>query len=99
MVSKGLSQAASLLALAMGTAAFVPSNIAGVRNINTNTVEQKIESCDAMLARNPGKVCLYYNRVLCIMMRALMCAELQIVSFCLSLNLFYSSSLYPIPNK
>ena len=60
MVSKGLSQAASLLALAMGTAAFVPSNIAGVRNINTNTVvEQKIESCDAMLARNPGKVCLY----------------------------------------
>jgi len=58
MVSKGLSQAASLLALAMGTAAFVPSNIAGVRNINTNTVvEQKIESCDAMLARNPGKVC------------------------------------------
>jgi len=68
MVSKGLSQAASLLALAMGTAAFVPSNIAGVRNINTNTVEQKIESCDAMLARNPGKVCLYHNRVLCIMM-------------------------------
>jgi len=67
MVSKGLSQAASLLALAMGTAAFVPSKMGntGVRNINTNTVvEQKIESCDAMLARNPGKVCFVLS--LCI---------------------------------
>lgn len=81
MVSKGLSQAASLLALAMGTAAFVPSNIAGVRNINTpNTVvEQKIESCDAMLARNPGKVCFIIK--FCAYDVHIILTELQILSF------------------
>ena len=59
MVSQGLSQAAVMLALAMGSTAFVPSKMGSTTRVGSNMlspVEQKIESCDAILARNPGKV-------------------------------------------
>ena len=56
-----VSYTTSLLLLALGTTtAFVPSKLGststGVRT--TNVEEPKIESCDALLARNPGKVCV-----------------------------------------
>lgn len=57
MVSRGLSGAASVLALALGATAFVPTKIAnsGVRQ-SVQTPVQKIEGCDAVLARMEGKV-------------------------------------------
>lgn len=48
-----------MLALAMGSTAFVPSKMGSTTRVGSNMqspVEQKIESCDAILARNPGKV-------------------------------------------
>ena len=57
-----VSYTTSLLLLALSTTtAFVPTKLGststGVRTTN-NVEEQKIESCDALLARNPGKVCV-----------------------------------------
>lgn len=58
MVSRGLSGAASLLLLAMGSTAFVPTKLgAGVRTSLNTPVENKLESCDAVLSRMEGKVC------------------------------------------
>ena len=58
MVSRGLSGAASVLALALGATAFVPTKIAnsGVRQSVQSSPVQKIEGCDAVLARMEGKV-------------------------------------------
>ena len=58
MVSRGLSGAASVLALALGATAFVPTKIAnsGVRQSVQTSPAQKIEGCDAVLARMEGKV-------------------------------------------
>jgi len=56
MVSRGLSGAASLLLLAMGSTAFVPTKLgAGVRTSLNTPVENKLESCDAVLSRMEGK--------------------------------------------
>jgi len=58
MVSKGLSHAASLLLLAIGSTAFVPAkmgNQARVMNNINNSPLEKLESCDSVLSRNPGK--------------------------------------------
>jgi len=56
MVSRGLSGAASLLLLAMGASAFVPAKLgAGVRTSMNTPVENKLESCDAVLSRMEGK--------------------------------------------
>jgi len=63
MVSRGLSHAASLLLLAMGSTAFVPSKLgsAGVRTQASGSGPQQVESCDALLARNPGKSLIVLN--------------------------------------
>ena len=54
-----LSQAASVLLLALGTSAFIPAKLGnvGVRSsVTTSPVDNKIESCDAVLSRMDGKV-------------------------------------------
>jgi len=55
MVSRGLSQAAGLLLLAMGSTAFVPAKLGASSVRNVASPVEKVESCDALLARNPGK--------------------------------------------
>ena len=56
MVSRGLSQAAGLLLLAIGSAAFVPANLGNhARSMNVQSPVEKLESCDAVLSRM-GKV-------------------------------------------
>jgi elongation factor G len=54
MVSRGLSQAAAVLLLAIGGSAFVPAKL-GQPSVRSLSTVQNIESCDALLARNPGK--------------------------------------------
>mmetsp|Transcript_11389 Transcript_11389/g.21005 ORF Transcript_11389/g.21005 Transcript_11389/m.21005 type:complete len:788 (-) Transcript_11389:82-2445(-) len=52
MVSRGLSQAAALLLLAIGSAAFVPANLGNhARSMNVQSPVEKLESCDAVLSR------------------------------------------------
>lgn len=54
-----LSQAASVLLLALGASAFVPAKLGnvGVRSSVTNSpANNQIESCDAVLSRMDGKV-------------------------------------------
>ena len=62
MVSRGFSQAAAVLMLAIGGTAFVPAKLGNVANVRsmTSPVEQ-LESCDAVLKRNPGKVRAAWN--------------------------------------
>mmetsp|Transcript_611 Transcript_611/g.1032 ORF Transcript_611/g.1032 Transcript_611/m.1032 type:complete len:80 (+) Transcript_611:77-316(+) len=56
MVSRGLSHAASLLLLAMGSKAFVPTKFgAGVRAPMNTPLDNKLESCDSVLSRMDGK--------------------------------------------
>jgi hypothetical protein len=52
------SQAASVLLLALGTTAFVPSKLGnvGVRSSVNSPAVESIESCDAVLSRMNGKV-------------------------------------------
>jgi hypothetical protein len=52
------SQAASVLLLALGTTAFVPSKLGnvGVRSSVSSPAVDSIESCDAVLSRTNGKV-------------------------------------------
>ena len=64
MVSRGLSQAASLLLLAIGGTAFVPSKLGTTTSVRPSNSVEKIESCDALLSRNPGKVCFEFVCVL-----------------------------------
>jgi hypothetical protein len=68
MVSRGFSHAAaSLLLLAMGSSAFLPaklmapSNNGGVAapSRSTSAIE-KMESCDDLMKRHPGKVSLFF---------------------------------------
>jgi len=60
MVSRGLSHAASLLLLAIGSTAFVPAKLGNqARGVMTSPAEQ-LESCDAMMKRN-GKSLLILN--------------------------------------
>jgi len=59
-----LSQAASVLLLALGTSAFIPAKLGnvGVRSsITTSPVDNKIESCDAVLSRMDGKSVIILN--------------------------------------
>lgn len=70
MVSRGFSHAAaSLLLLAMGSSAFLPAKLmssTGVAPRTTPAVVEKLESCDDLMKKYPGKVCsflwfLYYE--------------------------------------
>jgi hypothetical protein len=58
MVSRGLSKAAALLALGLGTSAFVPTKLsyAPARTASAGNGVQKLEGCDAVLKRMEGKV-------------------------------------------
>jgi len=57
------SQAASVLLLALGTTAFVPSKLGnvGVRSSVSSPAVDFIESCDAVLSRTNGKSVLIMN--------------------------------------
>jgi len=57
------SQAASVLLLALGTTAFVPSKLGnvGVRSSVNSPAVESIESCDAVLSRMNGKSVLIMN--------------------------------------
>jgi len=57
------SQAASVLLLALGTTAFVPSKLGnvGVRSSVSSPAVDSIESCDAVLSRTNGKSVLIMN--------------------------------------
>jgi hypothetical protein len=61
MVSRGFSHAAaSLLVLAMGSSAFLPAKLmstpTGVAAPRTTSAIEKLESCDDLMKRHPGKV-------------------------------------------
>eukprot|EP01083_Nonionella_stella_P273688 928635_1 len=60
MVSRGLSHAAALLALAMGSTAFVPAKFGAHTGVRTMDTVEKIESCDALMART-GKSLVLLN--------------------------------------
>jgi len=58
MVSQGLSNAASLLLLALGATAFVPAKMGNQARVTNNIQRaplETVESCDAVLARHPGQ--------------------------------------------
>ncbi|EED87957.1 hypothetical protein THAPSDRAFT_25629 [Thalassiosira pseudonana CCMP1335] len=56
MVSRGLSGAVASLLLLAGTSAFVPAKFQnnGVRSLNTNSANNKVESCESMMKRMDG---------------------------------------------
>ena len=58
MVSRGLSGAVASLLLLAGTSAFVPAKFQnnGVRSLNTNSANNKVESCESMMKRMDGTV-------------------------------------------
>jgi len=63
MVSRGLSHAASLLLLAIGSTAFVPAKLGNqARGVMTSPAEQ-LESCDAMMKRNGKSLVILNNDV------------------------------------
>jgi hypothetical protein len=56
MVSRGLSKAAALLALGLGTSAFVPTKLSYAPSRNVGGMVERLEGCDAVLKRMEGKV-------------------------------------------
>jgi hypothetical protein len=71
-----LSQAASVLLLALGASAFVPAKLGnvGVRSSVTNSpANNQIESCDAVLSRMDGKVRGLYLHVSFVYMMCAVC--------------------------
>jgi hypothetical protein len=56
MVSRGLSKAAALLALGLGTSAFVPTKLSSAPSRTVGGMVERWEGCDAVLKRMEGKV-------------------------------------------